>query len=123
MFPSPSESSRPTDDPPCSDPIFGGRWIHEANLRPFCESVAEFSGYRFDDSDWGATEGALPGTDVERPGGWYDYPLAGRIPLTLLVAADPGSSVVFVRLEGEADDRTKAQIDAALHIFSRYNAS
>ncbi|MER5937577.1 hypothetical protein ABT121_09695 [Streptomyces sp. NPDC001928] len=101
----------------------GGDWIWEENLRPFCESVAEFSGYGFDDSDWQAVESALPATDVERPGGWYDYPLSGRVPLTLLVAADPGSSVVFVQLTGEPDDRTRAQIEAALHILSMYRAS
>ncbi|MFF8936890.1 hypothetical protein ACF08O_19545 [Streptomyces paradoxus] len=78
------------------------------------------SGYDFDDSDWQAVESALPGTDVEEPGGWYDYPLSGRVPMTLLVAADPGSSVVFVRLTGEPDDRTRARIEAAVHIFSRY---
>lgn len=94
--------------------------MFEEKLRPFCESVAEFSGYGFDDSDWQAIENALAGTDVEEPGGWYDYPLSGRTPLTLLVADDPGSSVVFVRLTGEPDDRTRAQIEAALHIFSPY---
>ncbi|WP_327184816.1 hypothetical protein [Streptomyces sp. NBC_01334] len=99
-----------------------GHWILEANLRPFCESVAEFSGHRFDDSDWQAIENALPETDAERPDGWYDYPLSGRVPLTLLVAADPETSVVFVRLTGEAGARTKAQIEAALYIFSTYEA-
>jgi hypothetical protein len=99
---------------------FDGGWIFEESLRPFCESVAEFTGYDFDDLDWQAVENALPDTDVEEPGGWYDYPLSGRVPLTLLVAADPGSSVVFVRLAGELDDRTRAQIEAAWHIFSTY---
>ncbi|MFF8398277.1 hypothetical protein [Streptomyces sp. NPDC016172] len=107
-------------DPSGSAASFGGGWMFEENLRPFCESVAEFSGYGFDDSDWQAIENALAGTDVEKPGGWYDYPLSGRTPLTLLVADDPGSSVVFVRLTGEPDDRTRAQIEAALHIFSLY---
>ncbi|MET9832687.1 hypothetical protein ABZ078_26050 [Streptomyces sp. NPDC006385] len=102
------------------DAAFDGGWIFEENLRPLCESVAEFSGYGFDDSDWQAIETALPETDVERPDGWYDYPLSGRVPLTLLVAADPGSSVVFVRLTGEPDDRTGAQIAAALRIFCWY---
>ncbi|KOU75128.1 hypothetical protein ADK57_06660 [Streptomyces sp. MMG1533] len=96
--------------------VFDDGWIFEANLRPFCESVAEFAGYEFDDSDWQAVETALSMTDVERSD-WYDYPLSGRVPLTLFVAADPGSCVVFVSLSGEPDDRTKAQIEAARHIF------
>jgi hypothetical protein len=100
---------------------FGGGWIFEESLRPFCESVAEFTGYDFDDLDWQAVENALPATDVEEPDGWYDYPLSGRVPMTLLVAADPGSSVVFVRLIGELDDRTRTQIEAALYIFSMYS--
>ncbi|MFD5482385.1 hypothetical protein [Streptomyces hawaiiensis] len=107
-------------DPSGAAAPFGGGRIFEESLRPFCESVAEFTGYDFDDLDWHAVENALPDTDVEEPDGWYDYPLSGRVPLTLLVAADPGSSVVFVRLTGEPDDRTRTQIEAALHIFSMY---
>ncbi|MBB6418847.1 hypothetical protein [Streptomyces sp. AK010] len=104
-----------------ADPAsFGGGWIFEESLRPFCETVAEFSGYAFDDADWQAVGNALPDTDVETPDGWYDYPLSGRVPLTLLVADDPGSSLVFVRITGNPDDRTRAQIEAALHIFSMY---
>ena len=57
---------------------------------------------------------------MEEPGGWYDHPLPDRTPMTLLVAAGPGSSVVLVRLTGEPDDRTRARIEAAVHIFSRY---
>ncbi|WMD03819.1 hypothetical protein [Streptomyces sp. FXY-T5] len=98
----------------------GGGWIFEEGLRPFCETIAEFSGYEFDDLDWQAVGNALPHTDVEKPDGWYDYPLSGRVPLTLLVADDPGSSVVFVRVTGNPDGRTRAQIEAALHIFSMY---
>ncbi|KQX71156.1 hypothetical protein [Streptomyces sp. Root1310] len=107
---------------PIPDASADGHWILEDNLRPFCESVARFSGYRFDDSDWQAIETALPATDVDRPDGWYDYPLSGRVPLILLVAADPEASVVFVRLTGAPDARTRAQIEAALYIFSTYQA-
>ncbi|MGA5894207.1 hypothetical protein [Streptomyces venetus] len=107
---------------PDPEPALGTGWIFEENLRPFCESVAEFSGYGFHDADWQAIENALPQTDVERPDGWYDYPLSGRVPLTLLVADDPGSSVVFVGLTGECDDDTRARIEAAWHIFSMYRA-
>ncbi|MFF6915995.1 hypothetical protein [Streptomyces sp. NPDC012466] len=107
-------------EPSTSAADLGGGWILAENLRPFCESVAEFSGYDFDDSDWQAVENALPGTDVEKPDGWYDYPLSGRTPLTLLVADDPGSSVVFVRLTGELDDRTRTRIETVLYVFSMY---
>lgn len=94
-------------------------WIIDTNLRPLCESVAEFAGYRFSESDWQAIETALPTTDVEQAV-WYDYPLLGRVPLTLFVAADPGSSVVFVRVAGMSDGRIEAQIEAALHIFATW---
>jgi hypothetical protein len=43
--------------------------------------------------------------------------------LTLSVAADPGSSVVFVRFAGVPDDRTKAQIEAALDIFATWEVA
>lgn len=103
-----------TPDP---DDVLAGGWIFDTNLRALCESVAEFADYAFDDSDWQAIETALPTTDVERSA-WYDYPFLGRVPLTLFVAADPGSCVVFVRFAGEPDSRTVAQIEAALHIFA-----
>ncbi|WP_410789929.1 hypothetical protein [Kribbella sp. C-35] len=105
-----------TPDP---ESVLGDHWIIDTNLRPLCESVAEFVGYAFDDSDWQAIDTALPTTDVEQSA-WYDYPLLGQVSVTLLVAADPGSSVVFVRFVGVSDDRTKAQIEAALHIFARW---
>ncbi|MFE6547009.1 hypothetical protein ACFVHS_01175 [Streptomyces sp. NPDC057746] len=104
---------------PDPESVFDGHWTFETNLRPLCESVAEFAGYEFDDSDWQAIETALPATDVERDN-WYEYPLLGRVPLTLLVAADPESYVVFVRFAGEPDERTKAQIEAALYIFASW---
>jgi hypothetical protein len=56
---------------------FGRGWIFEENLRPFYASVAEFSDYGFDDSDWQAIENALPGTDVEKPDGTSTRRLAG----------------------------------------------
>ncbi|MEV8593606.1 hypothetical protein [Streptomyces sp. NPDC052012] len=99
--------------------VLDGGWIIDTNLRPLCESIAEFAGYEFSESDWQAVETALPATDVERAA-WYDYPMLGRLPLTLLVAADPGSSVVFVRVLGLTDERIKAQIEAALHIFATW---
>jgi hypothetical protein len=105
-----------------SDPVLDARWIIDTNLRPLCESVAGFVGYRFGDLDWQAVETALPSTDVEQSA-WYDYPLLGRSRLTLSVAADPGSSVVFVRFAGVPDDRTKAQIEAALDIFATWEVA
>ncbi|MFD3503231.1 hypothetical protein ACFWWT_32410 [Streptomyces sp. NPDC058676] len=102
--------------------VLDGGWITETNLRPLCESVAWFVGYEFDDSDWQAIETALPTTDVERSE-WYDYPLLGRVPLTLFVAADPGFAVVFVRFAGGLDSRTKAQIEAALYIFAAWEVT
>jgi hypothetical protein len=56
-------------------------------------------------------------TDVDRSD-WYDYPLSGRVPLTLFVAADPECDVVFVRLTGKPDSRTQAKIEAAVYIFT-----
>jgi hypothetical protein len=81
----------PTDE----ERTLNGSWIFDTNPRPFCEVVAEFAGYVFGDSDWLAIETALPGTDVDQDT-WYDYPLHGPVPVTLHLAADPGSSVVSV---------------------------
>lgn len=105
-----------TSEPEC---ILDGGWIIDTNLRPLCESIAEFVGYEFSDLDWQAVEAALPVTDVEQAI-WYDYPMLGLPPLTLFVAADPEASVVFIKVAGVADERTKAQIEAALHIFATW---
>jgi hypothetical protein len=94
--------------------------VCEENLRALCESMAFFTGYDFDDWDWQAIETALPSTDADRADGWYDYPLSGRVPLTLLVAVNPGSSVVDVRVAGGMDDRLSAQLDVLFHVFNRY---
>ncbi|MGW6545721.1 hypothetical protein ACWGBH_23145 [Streptomyces massasporeus] len=99
--------------------VFDDGWIVDANLRPFCETVAAFTGYDFDDSDWQAIDTALPHTDEERSL-WYDYPLSGRVPLTLFVAADPEAGVVFVRVAGEPDSHTRAKLAAARFIFGTW---
>ncbi|MFI2301138.1 hypothetical protein ACH5AL_20155 [Actinacidiphila glaucinigra] len=104
------------------DRVFSAHWVFETNLRPLCEAVAHFTGYAFDDLDWQAIGNALPATDAGRHDGWYAYPLSGRVPLTLLVAADPGSAVVLVRFAGEPGEADKARIEAALHIFSTWAA-
>ncbi|MFC8782011.1 hypothetical protein ACFW20_08340 [Streptomyces nigra] len=74
----------------------------------------------FGDSDWLAVKTALPGTDVDQDT-WYDYPLHGPVPVTLRLAADPGSSVVSVNVTDLTDDRTQAQIEAALFIFATWH--
>ena len=108
-----------TSEPEC---VLDGSWIIDVNLRPLCASIAEFAGYEFSESDWQAVERALPATDVEQAE-WYEYPIAGRLALTLLIAADPGASVVFVRVAGATDERTKAQVEAALHIFATWEVA
>ncbi|MDI9832686.1 hypothetical protein [Streptomyces sp. KAU_LT] len=105
--------------PPDTERTLSG-WIFETNLRPFCEAVAEFAGYAFDDSDWLAVETALPSTDVDQDT-WYDYPLHGPVAVTLHVAAEPGSSVVVVKVTGRLDDRIQARIEAALFIFATWH--
>jgi hypothetical protein len=99
--------------------ILDSSWIIDVNLRPLCESIAEFAGYEFSDLDWQAVETALPATDVEQAE-WYEYPIVGRLSFSLLVAADPGASVVFVRVRGVNDERTEVQIETALRIFATW---
>ncbi|MFG2454749.1 hypothetical protein ACGFSG_35865 [Streptomyces sp. NPDC048512] len=99
--------------------ILDSSWIIDVNLRPLCESIAEFAGYEFGDSDWRAVETALPATDVEQDE-WYEYPIVGQPAISLLVAVDPGSSVVFVRVRGVNNERAKLQIETALRIFATW---
>jgi hypothetical protein len=77
-------------------------WIHEENLRPFFEFAASRAEYDLCELDWDAITYGLRGTNYEADE-WFEYPLIGRERLDIAAAADPGSSVVFVRIAGSTD--------------------
>jgi hypothetical protein len=92
-------------------------WIFEENLRAMFEHASYLVGYEFDDLDWDAVTLGLRGTSIEAQQ-WFQYPLAGRQRLTLTVAVDPRSSVVFVGADAEGD--LKARLESAADLMARY---
>jgi hypothetical protein len=91
--------------------------ILEENLRAMCEHASFLVGYEFDDLDWDAVTVGLRGTDVEAQR-WFEYPLCGRQQVTLRVALDPGSSVVFVGTD--AEDDLRARLESATDLMAEY---
>jgi len=92
-------------------------WILEDNLKPFVETLSGFVGYRFDDRDWDAIRFNLKDTDVEAER-WYDYELAGERTAKLRLARDPGSIVLFVRVQADEDLERRAAV--ATEIMGSY---
>jgi hypothetical protein len=75
-------------------------WIWTDNLRPLLVELGLLVGYRFDDSDWGAVDYGVQGTDSEA-GPWFDYPV-GR--LSVAMALEPGADeIVSVTVTGAAE--------------------
>jgi hypothetical protein len=95
-------------------------WIYEENLKPLLETVSGFVAYSFDESDWVAVStGSLNTSDEKNE--WYEYRLIGSQTVDVKIAADPGSCVVFVQLQGEPGIEEK--IEVAISIFQQYEVT
>lgn len=92
-------------------------WVLEENLLPFLTTIGWIVGYTFDQDDWTAISNGIGETDQEADR-WYEYEMAGRRRLKLAIARDPGSSVVFVRVQTEAV--LESQVNLAIEIFARF---
>ena len=73
-------------------------WILEENLKPWLEIVASFCEYDFDQNDLDAINFGIVGTDVEN-NRWFDYEFSEGFRVLLQMALDPGSSVIFLKVE------------------------
>jgi hypothetical protein len=73
-------------------------WILEGNLKPWLEIVASFCEYNFDQDDRQAISLGILATDVEK-NQWYDYEFSGVFRVLLQIAIDPGSSVIFLKVQ------------------------
>ena len=93
------------------------RWIYEANLRPFFEFAAARVRYDFDDLDWDAITTGLRATDVDAEQ-WFDYPVAGRETITVSIADDRHSDVVWIAARGSRE--TTAVLELAAELMQRY---
>src|SRR5262245_42665133 len=95
-------------------------WICEENLNPFLEIIAGHAGYGFGPDDWTAIRFGIQDTDEER-GRWYEYEFPASQPMRLRLARDPGSSVLFVCTESDAE--TERTIQEVFRIAQRYRLS
>lgn len=93
-------------------------WIFEENLRPFFRFAAEQVEYDFDDLDWDAVVQGVKPTDAEADV-WFEYPLAGSRELTVAAAHDPGSAVIHVRAEGNAE--VERALSSAAKLMQSYS--
>ncbi len=93
-------------------------WIfRDTNLVAFLESVAALSGYDLLPDEISAIEYGVRVTDQERDQ-WYQYAFAGKSPVSLSIAADPGTDIVHIR--AECSDDFKPTIEALLFVFQEY---
>jgi hypothetical protein len=92
-------------------------WIWEENVQPLLEFASECVGYKFDSLDWDAVRTGLEQTDYEA-GSWFDYDLVGTNQGRISLAQDVGSSVVFVRFEGDAE--ATGAVRTAMDLMAEY---
>ncbi len=93
-------------------------WVWPSNVRQLCFWLSHYVGYKFDEWDWDAIAAALPNTDADSEGGWYEYPLSGEPLLTLHLARNTGASPVSVRVVGPLDALLAARAETLLDVFS-----
>jgi hypothetical protein len=94
-------------------------WIFDENLRPFLTALGWIVGYQFDNDDWEAISLGVRDSDGET-GRWYEYEFHGQHSSKLVLARDPGTSVLQVRASVPAE--LEPQIRLAVFIFQRYHA-
>jgi hypothetical protein len=92
-------------------------WIDETNLKPFLETVAQFAGYELNNWDWDAINYGVKSSDHER-GRWFIYEIEGVQSVTIRLAIDPGTAVLFVEIDSEPPVESKA--DVAIVIMQSY---
>ena len=92
-------------------------WVFADNLRAFLTALGWFVGCSLDDEDWTAIHRRVEGTD-EEAGPWFDYDFTGEHAASLRLAADPGASVIHVRIEVPAP--AEPNVEAAISIFQHF---
>ena len=110
----------------CRKVVTVGDWIFAENLQPFAELLAFLAGYTLydEDYDWVAIKFGIKDTD-EDGDKWYTYAFAGRRPLTLHLALNPGSNVVSVRVSSDAAITAElaAQLDLLVAVCQHYTVA
>src|SRR5205809_111965 len=94
--------------------VMVSNWILRDNLDAFLLAISALAEYSFDDGDEAAIEFGIVDTDVEKDR-WFDYLLQGRTSIGLALAEDPGSNVIFFRVEADPD--VEAKVDAVISLF------
>jgi hypothetical protein len=92
-------------------------WIYSDNLKPLVEILSRFAGYEFDGGDWTALEFGVIDTNYEQDR-WFRFEFVGSHSIRVEFAMDPGSEVLFVRIE--SDWETAPQIDVIVPLLQSY---
>lgn len=98
-----TEELRRPDPAAPRDPADVRGQIAEDHVVDLFRRLSGYTGYRYDDLDEAALDGALDGTNDGPAGSWFWYPLAGSPALTVHLARSPDGTSVSVRIEGAED--------------------
>ncbi len=92
-------------------------WILEQNSWPFIETAASFVDVTPDEHDKQAIEHGLSNTDFEQDH-WFDYSFGSSPALSVSLALDVGTEVLFVR--ADADEDVTVKLGVIIDVFSNY---
>ena len=96
-------------------------WIWRSNLLPFLKMTSDFVRYSFGSEDEDAVLTGLADTDPEASR-WFDYQLAGELPVTLGLSGGEDVVLIDIDLDG-LTERFVTQIGVLLDVFSVYRVS
>jgi len=92
-------------------------WLYDDNLAPFLTVLCWLTDYDVAPDELAIIKDGVRETDAEK-NHWYDYEFVGKQLVKFSLAADPGTSVVHVRIQSPIDLRPK--IETAIAIFARF---
>ena len=90
-------------------------WIHEDQVMPLVELLAQFCGYDFEASDADAVSYGIKATKYE-DGKWFGYPIVGRIMAGLQLSRDVGTDVIHFEVQSAKE--VEAKLDTALYVLN-----
>ncbi|HEX6681607.1 MAG TPA: hypothetical protein VF062_02380 [Candidatus Limnocylindrales bacterium] len=93
-------------------------WVHEDAAQPVMRHLSDFVGHRFDSLDETAMVGALDGTEATTDDRWFEYPLEGRVAVTVRMARKAGNEMVAVVVRGTIDEVLEARIETLLALLA-----
>ncbi len=93
-------------------------WLYRENLAAFISVLGWLAEYDTAPDELTAIDYGVRETNAEADQ-WYEYEFVGLHRIAFSLAADPGTSVVHVRIEAPTD--LKPKIDMAIAIFAHFH--